>query len=617
MAQTVHRGPAMQGGAQRWILGLLVAAAACGGSGDEIVLENGAGKADAAEVRFKLTESNPFVGMGVLCEAERGCDGVVEVTLRSPDACTVLGDPRCGEGGMAPTSVLLANVTLRSQTEGERLLPLSVETGDGAFVSSSVAVAFTAQPDEEIDIEIERADMAPDVTLSVRASWDDAVDPGASELETFLAGIDGMSFEEVATGYPGYRAYRLSYVQPLDHDDPAAGSFVQRAVLHHRDRAAPMVLYTSGYGLFSEDFLAELSEAMEANQLDTEQRFFGTSIPDGVTPADWEYVTIAQAAADHHRLVEALRPFYDGSWVSTGHSKGGMTSIYHRRFFPSDVDATVAYVAPISFAPADPRYVPFLDDIGTDACREAMRSLQREILERFDEVQPLVEAEANGFGLTFEFAGSPEAAFESAVEWAEWSFWQSGGVETCATLPTAEQLDAMSADDLWREAIHFTGYGQYDSEFDPLTGAYDYQAARELGYQSVATAHLVDLLAHPDVPWRVPEGTNPVHDPAAMQDIQDWVLAEGSELVFLYGEYDPWTGGAFATPEDGRALRVTVPEANHGAVIRALPDGERTRVLDALELWLGARPRIGPGFVPSRAPLPPGLLHERMPLPPR
>ncbi|MFP2912532.1 hypothetical protein ACLESD_47465, partial [Pyxidicoccus sp. 3LFB2] len=39
----------------------------------------------------------------------------------------------------------------------------------------------------------------------------------------------------------------------------------------------------------------------------------------------------------------------DALWrqvVSTGASKGGMTSIYHRASAPKDVDATVAYVAP-------------------------------------------------------------------------------------------------------------------------------------------------------------------------------------------------------------------------------------------------------------------------------
>ena len=57
-------------------------------------------------------------------------------------------------------------------------------------------------------------------------------------------------------------------------------------------------------------------------------------------------LNIWQAATDHHRIVEALKPLYAGKWISTGASKGGMTSIYHRRFYPGDVDGTVAYVAP-------------------------------------------------------------------------------------------------------------------------------------------------------------------------------------------------------------------------------------------------------------------------------
>ena len=41
-----------------------------------------------------------------------------------------------------------------------------------------------------------------------------------------------------------------------------------------------------------------------------------------------------------------LRPIYGAAWISTGASKGGMTVMYHRRFYPADVDGTVAYVAP-------------------------------------------------------------------------------------------------------------------------------------------------------------------------------------------------------------------------------------------------------------------------------
>lgn len=588
---------------------LFLAMSGCFGTDDaeRTRLENSHGKADAAEFRFRLTESSPVAGMSVICDGAQGCDGWIELSLRSPDACTLLDDPRCGIGQMAPATLELATLTLRSDSEGERRLPLTIETFDGSFVSASVAVAFQAGPGEFIDLEIERVASAPDVTLGVFADWVDRSAPPAGELEAFLATVEGMSFEEISTGYPGYRSYMLRYEQPLDHDDPAAGTFLQRATLHHKDVGAPMVLFTSGYALFSEDYLSELTESMGANQLDTEQRFFGESFPadpSTLTDDDWAHVTIEQAAADHHRFVEALKPFYDGSWLSTGHSKGGMTSIYHRRFYPDDVDATVPYVAPISFAQADPRYAPHLDQIGTDDCRGRVRALQREALERFDVIQPSVQEDAESFGLTFSNEGGHAAAFEEAIEWVEWSYWQSYGSNDCSWMRTVEELEAMSDEDIEWEITGWAGYGWADTtDFDVWSGTYYFQAARELGWQGLSTAHFGDLVRYPAVPWPVPPGTSPVYDDAvAMQDVQQWVLDQGSELAFIYGEFDPWTGGAFDVRED--QLLVKAPAMNHGATIRDLTDGDRAQILDAIELWMGVRPDIGPQFRPSRAQLP-------------
>jgi hypothetical protein len=47
-------------------------------------------------------------------------------------------------------------------------------------------------------------------------------------------------------------------------------------------------------------------------------------------------------------MVTALRWAFPGKWINAGESKGGVTSVLHRRFYPCDVEATVAYVAPIS-----------------------------------------------------------------------------------------------------------------------------------------------------------------------------------------------------------------------------------------------------------------------------
>jgi hypothetical protein len=139
-----------------------------------------------------------------------------------------------------------------------------------------------------------------------------------------------------------------------------------------------------------------------ANQLLVEHRFFGPSTPQ---PATWEHLSVEQAAADHHRIVEAFKPLYSGRWVSTGASKGGMTSLYHRALYPEDVDATVAYVAPNSYGPEDPRYIQFLDRVGDADCRAKLDALQRDVLGRREELVPLWTAVTSAHGITYGLIG--------------------------------------------------------------------------------------------------------------------------------------------------------------------------------------------------------------------
>jgi len=49
-------------------------------------------------------------------------------------------------------------------------------------------------------------------------------------------------------------------------------------------------------------------------------------------------------------VADLAQVYPDAARVATGGSKGGMTAVFHRRFFPDDVDGTVPYVAPISFS---------------------------------------------------------------------------------------------------------------------------------------------------------------------------------------------------------------------------------------------------------------------------
>ena len=226
------------------------------------------------------------------------------------------------------------------------------------------------------------------------------------DIAVQLAAIEGMTVDEVQTNFSGYRAFRLRYIQPADHGDPQGEHFEQSMTLLHRSLDAPVVLNTRGYsGTYSSP--VEITGVLEANQLSVEHRFHESSTP---VSGDWTLLTVEQAAADHHRIVEALRPIYGGAWINTGFSKGGMTAVYHRRFYPEDVDATVAYVAPNSLGAPDDRYLDFLANVGTTECNQALWAIQREALTRRDTMLVMLEAVP---GLTFDRIGGIERGFES------------------------------------------------------------------------------------------------------------------------------------------------------------------------------------------------------------
>ena len=50
-----------------------------------------------------------------------------------------------------------------------------------------------------------------------------------------------------------------------------------------------------------------------------------------------------------------------------------------------------------------------------------------------------------------------------------------------------------------------------------------------------------------------------------MADIATWVATEGERLLFIYGEYDPWTGGAFDLGDAADSYLFVDPAGNEVA----------------------------------------------------
>lgn len=410
-------------------------------------------------------------------------------------------------------------------------------------------------------------------------------DPLLEQLEA----LPGVTVSELPPHHEGEREFMLLVTQPVDHNQPTGATFQQRVVIRSRGVELPTTLASTGYGLFgSAPRDNEVSFLLAGNAITVEHRYYEGSIPEANDP---KYLTIRQAAADHHHVVELLRPIYTGNWISTGGSKGGMTSIYHRRYYPNDVDATVAYVAPQSYTTNDPRYLRFLEQVGSKECRQRIIDTQRAFLDRRAELLPIFEAQAAELGYTYDHVGGLARIFEHSVTEFRFALWQYFDEEFCSFLPGADA----PADDLALFLDFVSGPGilgsdQVLAEF----GAYYYQAATQLGsYGPLALErHLRSRLEAPGT-YRVEAySTLPITkvDPFSVPEVQFWLATRGERVMLIYGENDPWSAGAFELGFARDSYRYFVPGGNHGSGITTLPDAEREAALATLARWAGVAP---------------------------
>ncbi len=419
-----------------------------------------------------------------------------------------------------------------------------------------------------------------------------------------LRALDGVTVEEFETQTRPYANNVLRFTQPVDHGNHGGPTFQQRVSLLHRDLDAPMIALTSGYWDYYGDNPYELTELLAANQISIEHRYFGESRPD---PAEWAHLTIRQMADDQHRIIDALRTVYPGAFLTTGGSKGGMTATYHRRFYPDDVDGTVPYVAPLSFGAPDLRYAGFLDTIGPPACRTAVRAAATEMLQN-RRAALLAEAEAQAaegnHGYT-RIAIGP--ALEASVASLEWAFWQYFGVNFCIQVPSP----GASSADLWKFLDLISPVTDNDDASIGRFEAYYHQAYAQLGYPDGGGAYLDPYLMYGDADYdrALPAGIPAYDGGAAMQDIDAFVKGESSRMLFVYGEWDPWTGGKYALGQAADSLLLVQPQGTHGARLGRLAEGDRAAAFDKLLAWTG----VAPALPQQRTALAPAPREPRLP----
>ena len=184
----------------------------------------------------------------------------------------------------------------------------------------------------------------------------------ASEV---LKEIEGVSDIKEEKDEDGNSVTSFYFKQPIDHKNPAAGTFVQYCVLHYKGSKHTTVMHTHGYSITTSKNAKvrqlELAKILDANYLAVEHRYYYRSIV-GLTEEDtikgipstkvqneyWKYNTAEQSTADLHNIVTALKEsgYFDGKWVSSGVSKNGILTALYAYFYPNDMDVYVPFCAP-------------------------------------------------------------------------------------------------------------------------------------------------------------------------------------------------------------------------------------------------------------------------------
>lgn len=404
----------------------------------------------------------------------------------------------------------------------------------------------------------------------------------ATDLTDRLNALSAVSGVKTLQSTDGLEKLVCFVNQQLDWKDEAEGSFAQRVIIKHRGFDRPTVMVTEGYGAayaLHPGYQEELSTLLEANLVFVEHRYFLESTPQ---PCDWSHLTVENSAGDYHHIRNLLREVYPGKWFTTGISKGGQTTMFYRTFYPNDVDGSVSYVAPLNKSLEDGRHEPFINQAGTAEERARIQEFQMETLKRRATLEPMFADYCSRKGYTFRVPVSE--IFDLAVLEYSFAFWQWGD--------DVAQIPALTAtDSTYYKHLIDKCEPSYFAQQTPYT-SFNVQAMRELGYYGYDTAPFEEYLSIPHAEGymrrvMIPDSLTYIEFDGNLYERVNTFLRENDlPMMFIYGEYDPWSATGVTWLNDKKHIRVFVePGGSHKARIGTMPEATQKEIKKILKRW--------------------------------
>ena len=418
-------------------------------------------------------------------------------------------------------------------------------------------------------------------------------------LKEAIARLPGVTNVTTNTDGDGRKTIFFSFRQAVDHNDPSAGTFLQRVGIRYAGEDNTVVLNTQGYDIEEAPVSVadiDLADTLHANIVEIEHRYFGKSLPETLTSLEFNYLYTEQAAEDIHTIVKLLKDnlFKTGKWVSTGCSKGGISTVlqayYSEKKGWKDIDLYVPFCAPFMTELYDRSFGDYvLNTCGNDYPDGSPEAIARERLRRYPAAisgnKDLREACLRSFHyicpdvyeLLLNEYGPDEKAATCGAEWCfaknSSDFWCYLPISLWAPLVPDPDTDApdlvagfvfTTVEELYshiKTSQTQTKGGYNDNELVNQINKNDshvnyvVQGCRELGlmsfnYSAVDGTYLTEEYAQTvtkllDDAGRFEKYNGQWDGGALMKDVKAWVETQSSaEMVFVYGANDPWTSGS-------------------------------------------------------------------------
>jgi hypothetical protein len=80
-----------------------------------------------------------------------------------------------------------------------------------------------------------------------------------------------------------------------------------------------------------------------------------------------------------------------------------------------------------------------------------------------------------------------------------------------------------------------------------------------------------------------------------MLKIKDWTASQAKDIVFVYGEFDPWTAGAYPNGQaENNVHHFVVKGGNHGSKFNLLDLDQRSKAENIFAAWFRKAPLNAP-----------------------